>query len=65
MGAMSNKHHKRETGEAILTKYGASREELQQQQKKGRLTDPELLDALELLEEEPNADEDPTSPVPG
>jgi hypothetical protein len=56
---MRKKHRRRETGEAILTKYGANRSDLLDQQRRGILTDPELLDALDLLEEEVDADTEP------
>jgi hypothetical protein len=56
---MRKKHRRRETGEAILTKYGADRSELLDQQRRGRLTDPELIDALDLLEEGGDTDPEP------
>jgi len=48
---MAKQDRRKETGEAILTKYGVEREELQKARAKGRLQDPELIDALELLED--------------
>lgn len=55
---MAKRDRKKETGEAILTKYGMEKSELRQARAKGRLNDPELIDALELLEEA-----DPETPV--
>lgn len=51
MPTMAKRNRDKKTGEAILTKYGVERSELRQARSKGRLSDPELLDALELLEE--------------